>query len=362
MKLSEEQRCLVWLSCAEITADRLQKLLVQAGSATALWESFGSGKRFSRRSEANKILTYYHRDSVLDGLLDRMEQQGIQLLFARDEHYPELLKSIDDPPYLLYCMGDAAALSLPAVAVVGTRHPSGYGADMARLIAETLAQAGVCVVSGMAIGIDANAHEGALSQSGKTVAVLGSGLHTPYPPENTGLFQEILQSGGAVISEYPPDARPFSFHFPHRNRIISGLSKGIVFVEGRIKSGGMITVRTALDQGREVFAVPGNIGQYYAEGPNTIIREGAVMLSSADDLLEDLGIEKPDTDTGGETETYDLVSQVIITALQKEAMGMDALVQATGLTTDTLIAQLCMLEISGDIKRESGNTYRLCNR
>ncbi|MBN1778576.1 MAG: DNA-processing protein DprA [Clostridiales bacterium] len=357
--MDKEQRCLVWLSSAEITADRLQKLMKEAGSAAALWEQFGKGKRFSKNAEANKILGYYHREGVLDQHIERMKNQGIRLLFSDDAFYPDLLRSVDDPPYLLYCMGDVQTLRLPSVAVVGTRHPSGYGADTAKNIAGALSAAGVCVVSGMAIGIDAAAHRGALSMQGKTVAVLGGGLNTPYPPENTGLFHEILDAGGAVISEYPPDARPHSYHFPHRNRVISGLCKGIVFVEGRVKSGGMITVRTALDQGREVFAVPGNIGQYYAEGPNTIIREGAVMITSAADILSDLGIEVPKPvvdDTAG------TASNVIVQALQKEAMGMDALAKETGLDTDALMTQLCMLEIGGEITRESGNTYRLKNR
>ncbi len=362
MDLTKEQRCLTWLSCAEITADRLQKLLPEAGSAAVLWEQFGSGKRFSRHAEANRILTYYHREQALDSHLSDMEKQGIQLLFADDKRYPALLKSIDDPPYLLYCMGDVRALGLLSVAVVGTRHPSGYGADMARSIAGALSEAGVCVVSGMAIGIDANAHAGALGRGGKTVAVLGSGLNTPYPPENTALFHEIIASGGAVISEYPPDSRPHSFHFPHRNRLISGLCRGVVFVEGRVKSGGMITVRTALDQGREVFAVPGNIGQYYAEGPNAIIREGAVMITSVEDILEELGLEASGAKPDEEAKPRDAVSGGILLALHKEAMGMDALMKETGLTADALIAQLCMLEIGGEIKRESGNIYRLVNR
>ena len=237
MKLTKEQRCLLWLSCAEITADRLQKLLKEYGSAAALWELFQRGERFSKHPEANRVLSEFHSDKALDNLLERMEALNVKLLFAEDEGYPSLLKSIDDPPYLLYCMGDVSALSLPCVAVIGTRHPSGYGSDMAKTIASTLAGAGVCVVSGLAIGIDAQAHSGTLRSGGKTVAVLGSGLAAPYPPENVDLFREILASGGAVISEYPPNARPHTFHFPHRNRVISGLSRGVVFVEGRIKSG-----------------------------------------------------------------------------------------------------------------------------
>ena len=361
MQLNKEKRCLIWLSCAEITADRLQKLTKVAGSATALWNQFAAGKRFSKNAEANKILGYYHQDIALDRHIENMEKRGIELLFADDARYPDLLKSIDDPPYLLYCMGDVAALNQPSVAVVGTRHPSGYGADMAKSIGSALGAAGVCVISGMAIGIDCNAHKGALAAGGKTVAVLGSGLQSPYPPENVGLFHEILSAGGTVISEYPPDARPHSYHFPHRNRIISGLCKGIVFVEGRIKSGGMITVRTALDQGREVFAVPGNIGQYYAEGPNTIIREGAVMITSAADILSDLGFESFKTEVLDNADSNEVEPNVVLQALQKEMMGIDALVKETGLTTDALMAQLCMLEISGDITRESGNIYRLIN-
>ncbi len=361
MKLTKEQRCLLWLSCAEITADRLQKLLKEYGSAAALWELFQRGERFSKHPEANRVLSEFHSDKALDNLLERMEALNVKLLFAEDEGYPSLLKSIDDPPYLLYCMGDVSALSLPCVAVIGTRHPSGYGSDMAKTIASTLAGAGVCVVSGLAIGIDAQAHSGTLRSGGKTVAVLGSGLAAPYPPENVDLFREILASGGAVISEYPPNARPHTFHFPHRNRVISGLSRGVVFVEGRIKSGGMITVRTALDQGREVFAVPGNIGQYYAEGPNAIIREGAVMITSAQDILDDLGLEAARNQSAGARDEA-FTNDGILLALRKEAMGMDALAEATGMSADALIAQLCILEINGDIARESGNTYRLLRR
>ena len=366
MRFTEEQRCLLWLSAAEITADRVQRLLAERGSAAALWADFAAGKPLTANAEALRMLTRYHSAIAMDTLCERIQKKGVTVLFQEDSAYPPLLNCIDDPPYVLYAMGDVQALSRPAIAVVGTRYPSGYGRNMARSLAYGLCQAGFCVVSGMARGIDGCAHEGAIDAQGPTVAVLGSGVNVPYPIENIGMYRKLTDGMGAVISEYPLDATPQTYHFPHRNRLISGLCHGVVFVEGRIKSGGMITVNTALNQGHEVFAVPGSVGQSGAEGPHTIIRDGARLITSVEDILLDLGLSpvtditqaKPELPPLGETP----VQQAVLKALFQESMGMDALCKQTGYTADVLMAELSIMEITGQIRKDSGNVFAIALR
>ena len=267
---------------------------------------------------------------------------------------------------MLYALGDAGVLNRPSVAVVGTRYPSGYGRNMARAMAFGLCDAGVSVVSGMARGIDGCAHEGAIDAKGPTVAVLGSGVNVPYPIENVHIYRKIIQDAGVVVSEYPLDAQPQTYHFPHRNRVISGISHAVVFVEGKVKSGGMITVTTALNQGRDVFAVPGCVGQAVSEGPHTIIREGARLVTSAADVLLDLGLEpkedltqrKRDLPPEGENETQ----TAILKALLREPMGMDGLCADTGYSADVLMAELSIMEIMGQVRKDSGNVFAVAIR
>ena len=366
MRFTEEQRCLLWLSAAEISADRVQRMLEERCSAIALWEDYASGISLTQSAEANHTLNRYHSDLAMDALCERIEKKGVTPVFRNDPAYPPLLGCIDDPPYVVYVMGDVAVLSRPAVAVVGTRYPSAYGRNMARAMAFGLCEAGVCVVSGMARGIDGCAHEGAVDAKGPTVAVLGSGVNVPYPLENVGLYRKIIECAGAVISEYPLDAIPQTYHFPHRNRVISGLSHAVVFVEGRVKSGGMITVSTALQQGRDVFAVPGCVGQAVSEGPHTIIREGARLVTSAEDVLLDLGLE-PKTDLTAEKRELPPmgdtpIQKAILKVLLREPMGMDSLCAETGYTADELMAELGVMEIMGQIRREGGNIFAIAIR
>ena len=366
MRFTREQRCLLWLSTAEITADRVQRMIGERGSAEALWEDYACGLALTANAEANRVLARFHSEAAMDALCERIEKTGATAVFQTDEHYPPMLRCIDDPPYVLYVMGDVAVLSRPAVAVVGTRYPSGYGRNMARTMAYGLADAGLCVVSGMARGIDGCAHEGAIDAKGDSVAVLGSGVNVPYPLENIGLYRALTGGTGAVLSEYPMDAAPQTYHFPHRNRVISGLCHAIVFVEGKVKSGGMITVSTALQQGRDVFAVPGCVGQEVSEGPHAIIREGARLVTSAADVLLDLGLE-PKADLTAERrdlppEGENPTQQAILKALLTEPMGMDGLCAQTGLDAGTLMAELSIMEIMGQVRHDSGNIFAIAIR
>jgi len=366
MRLTREQRSCLWLSAAELSADRVRRLVEQRGSARALWEDFAEGKPVSGNAEANRLLARWHSETALDALCERMEKAGVTPLFQDDGAYPPLLKCIDDPPYVVYAMGDVSALSRPSVAVVGTRYPSGYGRNMARTMAYGLCGAGLTVVSGMARGIDGCAHTGALDAGGKTVAVLGSGVDVPYPAENVGIYRRIADGAGAVISEYPLGSQPQAFHFPNRNRVISGLCHAVVFVEGRIKSGGMITVTAALNQGRDVFAVPGCAGQAVAEGPLAIIREGARLVTCAEDLLLDLGLAPKSDLTAAKRELPpegdNPTQRAILKALLREPMGMDDLCAETGCGTDALMAELSVMEIMGQVRRDGGNIFALAIR
>lgn len=216
---------------------------------------------------------------------DLSRRKGYRLITQTEEAYPRLLLEIHDPPPYLYVNGQKPVFS-PAVAVVGSRHPTAYGTSMAKRLGADLASAGLVVVSGMAAGIDAAAHRGALSAGGTTIAVLGSGLAVIYPPENRSLYHDIAEAG-AVVSELPVLEPPRAYHFPARNRIISGMTMGTVVVEAAAKSGSLITARLAAEQGRDVFAVPGSIRSCKSIGTHGLLKQGAMLVEKVDDILEE---------------------------------------------------------------------------
>ncbi len=216
----------------------------------------------------------------------RATAAGAQILPLDDPTYPALLRQIYDPPVVLYVKGDAAVLSLPGMAIVGTRHPTPYGTGMAERLAADLSVRGLCIFSGLARGVDAAAHRGAVSARGRTVAVFGTGVDQVYPRENTKLADSILATGGAVISEFAMATFPAPQNFPIRNRIISGLAVGVLVVEAGEYSGTRVTARCALEQNREVYAVPGNVTNRNSWGPNTLIKQGAHLVATWEDVWE----------------------------------------------------------------------------
>jgi DNA processing protein len=252
---------------------------VYGASLTEL-EACGLSSRVARAIHAQEGL------AVAEKELDGARRLGCQVVTLSSEAYPSLLKQISDPPLVLYVKGDSALLSRHAIAIVGSRRPSAYGSSVAHRLAGDLAQRGLVVVSGMARGIDSAAHRGALEAAGKTVAVLGSGIDVIYPRENKGLSERIVESG-AMISEFPFGTHPAPENFPIRNRVISGLSLGTLIVEAAEYSGSLITARLALDQNREVFAVPGNITSAQSFGPNLLIKQGAKLVDQWLDVIEE---------------------------------------------------------------------------
>ncbi len=295
-----------------------------------------------------------------DREIEKALKQDVHIVTCFDEAYPEELKAIYDPPIALYVKGRLPDARLPKVAVVGSRVCSLYGRGMAHGISETLAHNGVVVVSGLALGIDSAAHEGALSGDGITIAVLGGGLSKLYPPDNKQLAAKIVEKG-AVISEYPMEMEPLKQYFPRRNRIISGLSCGVLVVEAKEKSGALITANLALEEGRDVFAVPGNADSARSQGTNSLLKQGAKLVTSAADILEELELSArrlplkkkapaPSHPVSADEET-------ILSMVDGDARHVDDLIEGIGWPSARVIAALSLLEIKGLVRQLPGKHF-----
>ena len=295
-------------------------------------------------------------------MLDLKNVQGIKEITTQDENYPRSLREIKDAPEVLYSKGELKAEE-KCFAIVGARRCSDYGKQIALEIAGDLAEAGLTIVSGLAPGIDTIAHQATLERKGKTIAVLGTGIdeESIYPQSNLKLAEKILESGGALVSEYPPGTRGTQFTFPQRNRIISGLSLGVLVVEAKQKSGALITADWARKQRRLVFAIPGSIYFSNSKGCNNLIKNGAKLAESADDILKELNLQKSDfciKKTSGETSEENL----ILNALKEGALDVDEIIKRTGLSAQRAASLLTVLEIKGKIRNLGRNTYAISHR
>ncbi len=299
-------------------------------------------------------------ENILNDELENLFKINGSIITLWDSEYPSLLKRIYDPPILLYTKGNFQDADDYSISVVGTRQPTNYGKIQAEKIVTDLAQQKITIVSGMARGIDSIAHKTALINAGRTIAVLGSGLNVIYPPENKKLYDEIIESG-VVVTEYSLDTKPDAVNFPKRNRIISGLSLGCVVVETGITGGAMQTAALALDQGREVFAVPGNLGIRQSEGTNLLIQKGeAELVRSAEDILIELelklkpvigkNIPRPDIE-------LNLFEEQILSHLNNEPIQIDILASKANLSTSDCLVHLLSLEFKGIVKQLPGKTF-----
>ncbi|PIU42805.1 MAG: DNA-protecting protein DprA [Parcubacteria group bacterium CG_4_9_14_0_2_um_filter_35_11] len=282
----------------------------------------------------------------------RLKKEDIRLVVKEDEEYPEVLREIAKPPILLYIKGKL----LPGekyLACVGTRWPSDYGKMVTPEIVGDLAETDFTIASGMARGIDTLAHKTALSHEKRTVAVVGNGLDIIFPPENQKLAKEIEEEG-AIISEFPLETPPLKYNFPLRNRIIAGMSLGTLVIEGSEKSGALITANLALEEGREVFAIPGPIYSRMSKGPNNLIKQGAQPVTQVSDILTVFNLEAvtKEKEIKGETKEENLIIEV----LKKEPAQVENLIKETGLDISKINSSLILMEIKGKIKR-SGNQY-----
>ncbi len=291
--------------------------------------------------------------------LSWLGQPNNAVITINDAAYPPLLKEIADPPPLLFVRGDGQLLGLPQLAMVGSRNPSALGKETAFSFAKSLSQQGWVITSGLALGIDAASHQGALAAGGLTIAVAGTGLDRVYPAQNKDLANAIVASG-AIVSEFPPGTTAKANHFPRRNRIISGLCQGLLVVEAAKQSGSLITARMALEQNREVFAIPGSIHNPLARGCNALIRDGAKLVETTQDILEELSqyiqydaIEAP---VMGQS-MLDLEQQKLLNLVLFSPTSIDSLVENAGFSVETVSSLLLLLELQGYIEAIPGGCY-----
>ena len=295
--------------------------------------------------------------------IEHLEDMGIKVIDIDSPLYPQILKNTDDCPTLIYTRGKFIDLNKHfCIAMVGTRKPTRYGQQCALTLSKKLSNAGVVVVSGMADGIDAYCHKGAMRGSSPTVAVIGCGVDIAYPRSNAGLMNEIMKNG-MVISEYPVGSCAERYHFPERNRIISGVSHGVVVVEADFKSGSLITARCAAEQGRDVFAVPGEINSMCSKGTNFLIKDGAHAVTGADDIVSYYKYDYPelsdkcDKVSAEEEPKTDSPDDMVLSAIGSESVHIDKIQEETKLDMGYLNAKLLMLELSGAIIKLPGGFY-----
>lgn len=335
---------------------RIKKLIDYLGSPEDVFNA--SEKELASVCNIGKEIANRIRNfdfGILHKELQLCKENNINIITVEDNEYPQLLKQIPDPPQILYIWGKILPDEFN-LAIVGSRRASFYGLSTAEKFAFQLASLGFCIVSGLARGIDSCAHQGALKAGGKTIAVLGSGLLNIYPPENRELATKIIENG-AVISEFPLQTLPYRENFPRRNRIISGLSRGVLVVEAARRSGALITADLALEQGREVFAVPGRVNNPTSWGTNYLIKQGAKLVDAVEDILEEFGIYKQTVDESNlELSPYE---KEIISVLKTKEMIIDEIIVKTGLDLQTVNQSLISLQLKGIIYAEPGGLYRL---
>lgn len=352
--MNSPEDILVLNAVAKVTNRMARKCVESAQSR--MWQE---DEIFS--AKAREDLQKFPRQEFLEKELDLIEKHNVKVVTYWDDEYPATLKQIPDAPILLYVTGDPAVLARRGLAIVGCRKSSIYGMSTARQFGLQLAERGLAVFSGLARGIDTAAHQGALAGKGATVAVLGSGLANIYPRENDALAEKISEYG-AVISEFPMQTPPFAYNFPRRNRIVSGLSQGVIVIEAAAKSGALITADCALEQGREVYALPGRITEAQAAGTNNLIRQGAKIVTSLSDVLEDLNEGGTDQAVHSEKPKNRLPlsdeEQMVFDYLHAaEPKHFDQIYAAAGQSYGQVTSLLMQLEMRKQIKQLPGKLY-----
>ncbi|MBN7821857.1 DNA-processing protein DprA [Bowmanella yangjiangensis] len=367
--MSTEAELYAWLVLDQVPglgSDELEQLTqLTSNNASALFDLEDQQLR-QLGWKAKQVAAFRNPDKAwIDDALHWLQSSPEHaILTYRSDTYPKLLQQLFRPPVVLYCKGNVSLLDEPQLAIVGSRNPTPTGHQFAFDIAAQLVAAGLVVTSGLALGIDGWAHKGALEAKGKTIAVLGSGLAKPYPRRNVGLSEQICNGGGCLISEFAPQLGARAEHFPRRNRIISGLSLGTLVVEAAIRSGSLITARCALEQGRDVFAVPGSIFNPLAQGCHYLIKQGAKLVEGVEDILEEyqnlaLGRQNYACSQQEKSDENGLAKDILLGSVEFEVTSIDVIAQRSGLPVTQVLAQLLEYELRGLVAAVPGGYVKL---
>jgi len=355
---------LIWLNTLGLSNSTILKLLDYFYDLREILEI--SGENILKipnlkRENLERILNSRSKINVSGFLEDNMKK-GIKIITCLDEEYPEALRQIYNRPAVLYYKGDFLDFE-PAIAIVGSRKATAYGKWACEKFTKELVELGVTIISGLALGIDSIAHRTALDNGGRTIAILGNGIDIRYPKKNAKLYDEICEAG-AIVSEFPPGTQPLSYNFPQRNRIISGLALAVIVVEAKERSGSLITAHHALEQGKDVFALPGNINSIYSKGTNKLIKDGAFPLLDIEDLLEVVGDFRERNQSHKMDEfDYSTLSDIerkIVELVKEGPIHSDMIAYRTGLDIITVNSMLTILEMKGIIKELTSRTYTIC--
>ena len=357
--LNKSEKTVLYLSTCSFISYKKQMAIIENVDLNNLFNDYDMFVSQISEYIDNKELDKFKEDYEeykLNAYINNLEKSNISVITILSDSYPMLLKEIDTPPVVLYAKGDIGLLNSTCLAIVGSRRSSRYGKDVTEQFSSTIAKCGVTIVSGLADGIDTFAHESCLKAGGKTIAVLGGGLNEIYPATNTNLANDIVKSGGLLISEHKPNEKPQTYYFPIRNRIIAGLSKAVLITEATEKSGSMHTKNYALEYGREVFAIPGRISDAYSSGCNKIIKncQSAIALDP-NDVLNFLGKKFVENKTN--IVQYSLTDKLILDIIDVNEVHYEEILAKSGMDSKELNTMLIRLELKGLIKKLPGNFY-----
>ena len=339
---------------------RLKKLIERFGDPKIAWEAdLREIREIGIPEGVVQVFADARKKVDPEKMILDLEKMGIKWISIFDDSYPNLLKQIYDPPTVFYFKGEFTLADSRSIAVVGTRKITGYGKLVTQKFVTDLVNSGITIVSGLARGVDTQSHKSALEAGGRTIAVLGGGLNKIFPPENIGLSEKIADGHGVVMSEFPPDYPSVAGNFPARNRIISGLSLATLVTEAASDSGSLITARLALEQGRDVFAVPGPITSQFSKGPADLIKEGARLVMEAGEILEELGLSRRSVGSGNNLGDLNLSGEEkkVLEFLQNEQKHIDEIGRSLNFEAGKISATLLKMEIQGLVRNLGGGTY-----
>ena len=357
--MTVEERNILFLDNAlELPYNKKLKILKMFGDNIDLYDNFDQVKEQVAQILTPKEMAHLEQSAKqnLNRIIEGYEKDNIKIVTICSDYYPEILNEVENPPFCLYCKGNIELLNTKCIAVVGTRKISDYGKVVTSMFCKEFVRAGLTIVSGMALGVDAVAHNTVLENQGSTIAVMAGGFNHIYPTANFGLFKQICQNG-LVVTEYPPNAEPLSYNFPVRNRIIAGLSEGVLITEAGLKSGALHTKNYAVDAGRDVFAIPGKITSSESEGTNMIIKQcQSALVTSPNEIFEALNI-KIKENTKKAVQQLDITTTCILNYILAEKKTFQEIADFTKLSTRELNNKLMEMQIDGLIIKLAGNSY-----